>query len=973
MTTTPSHHRGSAGGSARTILALALAAPLALAACGGGGGSPVVVPKLLTLADGVQVRAGSYRLTQAQITAISTALDGGSTVPAGGIDLGGLTLRCEAPPCTVTVTGTTVTLTGTLVAMTTPPPGGTTPDGGTPPVTPATPSGGGGGGGGTGTDDSGGDETTEDGNQPAPTALRGILWDDDSNPATPDVQYEFRTTYTIPGVDDGGRLTYITNTVKRDGEYARRTAIDISKMISEIREGKDHEWTGLSDDDLLARSRVADQYGHTPGSGPEELSLKAFVDAGDQGVAVLVAARGVSKGIAAAAWADVVAIRRLIAQEYDRYIDKARAAKDALEAEADRLRRVEIPALVGTDGDGGSVKAARDEADGLRTELSGLPLPALSEVDRGAREDEVAALDTEIAALDREIAALGTEIDDLTAEINALNEWIQAVDLFNIPAGCSDLSSCITLGSKKLTERKTKQDERTTKQGERKTKQDERTTKQGEIDTSKMRQDAIDAKQEEIDGKVAEADADEQRAAALEAEADRLVNTDAEDIQGEIADIQNEVARARQILAGNPNDPSDRGDIAELRTILGSLDPTEARLESEKARRVRTYLEGAFERRASSADVLLGLGANFVTLTEQAAGGSVFGRAPMPAGTVDVWKALGLEEGRGGRTIDTMINGLEDSNLAVLDDQIGDHRALALSGKPATADFTLADPANDQASYDGATQASGNHYKGTWKGVHGTLYLDRGVWYFTPTTDRKGQTELRGKDPELFRYRANGDGTFELVGYVDYGLWMSDEGTLSLNLLAGVVGPQGAGDLGTDVDVTTAHNDQSSTLARSGLLPPSATYSGTAAGLSAITDREGTSASGHFTADVKLTATFGADPMLGGTIDNFQSADPDRQGTAHVGTDWVLTLDQTGLTAFDHDNDGTGEASTAHTGGRLINGGISGDGVTGGEWSATAYGTEELRPEGFFGGFRAEGMDGDATAAAAGVFHAKTE
>ena len=61
-----------------------------------------------------------------------------------------------------------------------------------------------------------------------------------------------------------------------------------------------------------------------------------------------------------------------------------------------------------------------------------------------------------------------------------------------------------------------------------------------------------------------------------------------------------------------------------------------------------------------------------------------------------------------------------------------------------------------------------------------------------------------------------------------------------------------------------------------------ASYTGKAAGIS-VRDKT----SGHFTADVDLTATFGESPMLGGTISGFdgKAANPE----------WNVMLDDTAL------------------------------------------------------------------------------
>ncbi len=839
-------------------------------------------------------------------------------------------------------------------------------------------------------------------------ALRGILWNhDEDDGTTPDQQYAFKPTYDIPGVNADGRATYIDE-VKRDGEYARRTANDIRLMIDEIREGKDHG-DNYYDEDDGEFSRVADQYGHTPGA--EGSSLQEFVDAGDQGVAVLVAAQGVSSGIADAALADIAAIRKLIA-EYQKYIAKAEAAKKALEDEANRLPS-EIAKLIGTDGSGGTAKDNDDrvgklesEIDGLNTDIATLVIE-IGDLDVviGLLADEIKALEGDPGDLDTSssIVGLGKAITKLRDEIGELNTDIAALealfaldtpDFRNAP-DCDSRATCTTALTNKKTERTMKIAERTMKEGEKTTKEAERdmkvaertmkenekTTKENEKTTKEgertMKEGARDNARDQ-------AAADRAKARDLQDEADRLANTDVPAIQDEIDAIKTTQTDVRKVLEGVPisGTPADEALVGRLAALGGS---TAAELESAKARAVRTYLEGVFERAVATPNsrILLGAGANFVDLVTREATDptSVFARAPKPTGTVDAWTALGLAEGAGERTLSP---DSDNTDLADLIADIGTHRALGLAGKPATADFVLKDKSL-QSNYDG-TPTRGQNYEGTYKGVHGLLYYDQALdqqsgfvvpkWFFTPTTaSGDDQRRLRGKDPELFRYQDNGDGTHTRVDYIDYGMWLADVGSdgapaLGLSLLAGVVGPQEAvDDLGPTVNVFGVRDRDNPNLAAS------ATYSGTAKGLSARTDSEGTSASGHFEANVELKATFGADATLGGTIDNFRSANPAGQGTAHVNDAWSATLDPTALNVWDHDgspltdhdnNPNTPDLGTPDAGGQVTGGTISGNNVVSGEWAGTAYGRPGRRPEGFYGGFRVEFPDGSA----AGVYDA---
>ena len=168
--------------------------------------------------------------------------------------------------------------------------------------------------------------------------------------------------------------------------------------------------------------------------------------------------------------------------------------------------------------------------------------------------------------------------------------------------------------------------------------------------------------------------------------------------------------------------------------------------------------------------------------------------------------------------------------------------------------------------------------------------------------------------------------------YADYGMWL--EGTDAAPVLRtrmGLVDPDGAAP--GSGDLTT---------------PGSATYNGTAHGLSARTasGENPVTASGHFTAAVRLDATFGDSPTLGGTVTNFRGVSG--QGGAHVGS-WSIDLRPTGPRA------GTGDIRTAP----FDNVGTDGHPTDGG-WSAYAYGAAGERPVGVYGGFEADFADGAA-------------
>ena len=138
-------------------------------------------------------------------------------------------------------------------------------------------------------------------------------------------------------------------------------------------------------------------------------------------------------------------------------------------------------------------------------------------------------------------------------------------------------------------------------------------------------------------------------------------------------------------------------------------------------------------------------------------------------------------------------------------------------------------------------------------------------------------------------------------------------------------------------------------LAISPSMPATATYNGKALGMSIMTNTDGMAQkSGKFTADVELTAEFGASPMVSGMINNFQ-------GNA-VGENWKITLENASLL----DNAEPSISNANHWGETL---GASGtdNADNKGRWHARAYGgTNAARPKGITGTFRALFPDGRA-------------
>lgn len=169
-----------------------------------------------------------------------------------------------------------------------------------------------------------------------------------------------------------------------------------------------------------------------------------------------------------------------------------------------------------------------------------------------------------------------------------------------------------------------------------------------------------------------------------------------------------------------------------------------------------------------------------------------------------------------------------------------------------------------------------------------------------------------------------------------YGYWL--DAANAIHLHASTLTP-GSGDGALSWDRGTATADVE------------ASYTGDAKGYSHRTVGEGddaTTASGEFTADVTLNATFGAsETTLDGYIAGFE-------GGAHANPAWRVTLG--GATRSDNTYTGTVTPGDAH-----------GDHfASDGDWTAHAYGAGEKHASGFVGAFDAAFGDGEA----AGVFHA---
>ncbi len=300
----------------------------------------------------------------------------------------------------------------------------------------------------------------------------------------------------------------------------------------------------------------------------------------------------------------------------------------------------------------------------------------------------------------------------------------------------------------------------------------------------------------------------------------------------------------------------------------------------------------------------------------------------------------------------------DDDTLVMMDDHQGEtwaeivgasnivDKRIALADGGATKAVKAASIAGMAAADVDSALAIGEHEDGVqflaeadglgYSGIPGTVFcggsdceVDEdgdlvGSWYFTPT---KGDEWYLGTTDE-------GVTTYEVeTMYARFGHWLTsndvgDESTVHTYARTGATG---------NGDVETVNTGEDATA----LTDSSATYSGTAAGMSIekTTDADGNITdiqSGAFTATVGLKATFGDSPTIGGTVSNFDgpAADPN----------WSVELQTTVFT------NPTVEGRTIATG-------------RDGEWTATRYGVAEERPTGVFGGFNAHFSDGHAAGA----------
>ena len=251
-----------------------------------------------------------------------------------------------------------------------------------------------------------------------------------------------------------------------------------------------------------------------------------------------------------------------------------------------------------------------------------------------------------------------------------------------------------------------------------------------------------------------------------------------------------------------------------------------------------------------------------------------------------------------------------------------------------------------------------------YKGIPGTVICGgtdcaaeggklTGSWYFTPTLPMA--IYMKGTDDETTTEVDESKLYVRDTMIATYGHWLTVSGA-DATVHTYAYSSANTQSLFFDVDQASKNSD---------LKSDTATYSGNAAGRSVhktfdpngkMTDIQ----SGRFTANVMLTAKFGDNPMLGGTVSGFMSPDnPDA-----VDSNWTVELKDTGV------DETAGTLASSNTGMTV---GMTGDDPgQAGAWSANAYGQAprtvegvevSYRPTGIFGDFNAHFTDGHVAGA----------
>ena len=264
----------------------------------------------------------------------------------------------------------------------------------------------------------------------------------------------------------------------------------------------------------------------------------------------------------------------------------------------------------------------------------------------------------------------------------------------------------------------------------------------------------------------------------------------------------------------------------------------------------------------------------------------------------------------------------DDDNLAVSIAGMTAVEVAAQFGSPPAEGYASGARVNGAyRGIPGFAQCQGTCAVGTEGNAAGKLV---GNWIFLPTSTTQGYVQRE-------------DGSYAPApDHAEYGHWLDRDpangNALRLNLyIGGTSSGSEPGDLSARAVGADNHDGDV------------ATYEGRATGMSLTreTDADGTIVagslhSGAFTADVQLTARFGNDPTVSGSVTGFS-------GGAHVNGAWRVDLETMGL------REGTVETGIADGGGDP------------GTWSSDPYAPDSnVRPTGINGAFHAHFSDGHA-------------
>ena len=262
------------------------------------------------------------------------------------------------------------------------------------------------------------------------------------------------------------------------------------------------------------------------------------------------------------------------------------------------------------------------------------------------------------------------------------------------------------------------------------------------------------------------------------------------------------------------------------------------------------------------------------------------------------------------------------------------------------------DPSDENAGYGIQTSGDGTTTVVNYRGIPVSLECDSGTC--TVTDGRLvGDWVVQPTDQKAL-YARGEDGDYMQAVFAEYAYWLTNDEVV---VWAGHGdGSSGLNDAGTAFATPTglAAADASSNT-HSG---DTADYSGRAGGYSVhdtddgvIGDDDDVLASGRFTADVTLRATFGTSPVIDGVIDGFESV----SGGQNVDPRWSVTLNES-------DFDGSNTDSHTVTTNR--------PGTADGSWHVRGYGGANgdqdggsERPAGAYGAFDANFRDGAAQGA----------